>query len=350
MILETWKLAFPFATDSPFLFAVYHFDQYPPGNAKMGIDKAQLKGHNMGADFGHPSGWNMYHGSEVPGFPKHPHRGFETITVTRRGIIDHTDSLGYGGRFGYGDTHWMTAGSGCSHAEMFPLLKSDGPNVNEFFQIWINLPRRTKMAPPSFKMLWSEDLAPRLLTDAGTGATSELNLVAGKLPGFAAPPDPPPDSYASEAGSDVIVLTVKLSAKASWTLPAYEGSGGLNGLHRNLYFYSGGACVIDGTRFDEGRRVKVDPGAAVTLTATVAGPAEVLVLQGRDIGEPVVQQGPFVGNSQADIEKAFADYRRDEFGQRWPWDSEAHAFPRDKPRFAKYADGRVEERPMPRGE
>lgn len=77
----------------------------------------------------------MYHGEEVPGFPKHPHRGFETITITRQGLVDHTDSLGNGGRFGYGDVQWMTAGEGISHAEMFPLLNQSGPNVLELFQV-----------------------------------------------------------------------------------------------------------------------------------------------------------------------------------------------------------------------
>ena len=74
-ILSTAGLGFPFETDSPFLFAVYHKDLYPPGNAEMGVDASLLRGHRIGADFGHPSGFNMYHGSEgLPGFPKHPHR------------------------------------------------------------------------------------------------------------------------------------------------------------------------------------------------------------------------------------------------------------------------------------
>ena len=88
-ILSVDPLSFPFATDSPFLFGVHHDDRYPKGNAKMGPD-ASLRGHSIGADFGNPAGWSMYHGEGgVPGFPQHPHRGFETITVTVRGFIDH---------------------------------------------------------------------------------------------------------------------------------------------------------------------------------------------------------------------------------------------------------------------
>ena len=94
VILNTARLSFPFDCESPFLFAVYHLDKYPPGGENMGPDKKLLRGHNIGADFGNPAGWSMYHGTEgVPGFPKHPHRGFETITVTRQGLVDHTDSL-----------------------------------------------------------------------------------------------------------------------------------------------------------------------------------------------------------------------------------------------------------------
>ena len=135
----------PMPTDSPFLFAVHHLDTYPAGNAKM-APAASLRGHNIGADFGHADGWSMYHGEVIPGFPKHPHRGFETITVARQGYVDHTDSLGNGGRFGGGDVQWMTAGEGISHAEMFPLLSESSTNVFDLFQIWLNLPKRSKMA------------------------------------------------------------------------------------------------------------------------------------------------------------------------------------------------------------
>ena len=341
-IISASRLGFPFATDSPFLFAVYHFDKYPAGNEKMAVDSKLLRGRNIGADFGNPSGWSMYHGEEgVPGFPKHPHRGFETITFTRRGVIDHTDSLGNGGRFGYGDVQWMTAGEGISHAEMFPLLNRSGTNELELFQIWINLPKASKMAKPSFKMLWSEEL-PSQCTDG-----AEVALIAGSLPGMATPPEPPPDSYAAaKNGADVLVAAVKLEAGAKWTLPAYSGSN--SNMHRNLYFYSGRTVLINGKKLTDNAKVKVEPGVAMVLEAEASGPAEILILQGRDIGEPVVQHGPFVGNTQTDIMQAFRDYQSTGFGG-WPWESSSLAFPRDRPRFAKYADGTLIERPMPPG-
>ena len=99
-------------------------------------------------DFAGTDGWRMYHGSTVPGFPQHPHRGFETVTFVRQGFIDHSDSLGATARFGRGDVQWLTAGKGIVHCEMFPLLDRDGPNPCELFQIWLNLPAADKMVEP----------------------------------------------------------------------------------------------------------------------------------------------------------------------------------------------------------
>jgi redox-sensitive bicupin YhaK (pirin superfamily) len=81
----------------------------------------------------------MYHGDRIPGFPQHPHRGFETVTATMEGIIDHSDSCGNAGRYGQGDLQWMTAGRGVVHGEMFPLVKQDAPNPTRFFQVTMKL-------------------------------------------------------------------------------------------------------------------------------------------------------------------------------------------------------------------
>jgi hypothetical protein len=116
-VLELVKLgAPPWKTFDPFLFCVHHKDDYPAGNAELGPGAA-LVGRNIGEDFANKDGWNMYHGDVVPGFPRHPHRGFETVTVTRRGFVDHSDSLGATARYGEGDVQWMTAGSGIVHAQ-----------------------------------------------------------------------------------------------------------------------------------------------------------------------------------------------------------------------------------------
>ena len=120
---------------------------------------------------------------------------------------------------------------------------------------------------------------------------------------------------------------------------------GARPLHRNLYFHAGEQLSVGGKLLKTHAKVKVSPEAALELRAA-AGPAEVLLLQGRDIGEPTVQHGPFVGNTQQDIMRAFQDYQATGFGG-WPWESDALSFARDRPRFAQYAGGRLEERPLP---
>src|SRR5205085_1996887 len=98
-ILAVKPLGFPWETADPFLFCAYHDDAYPKGNGKLG-PAVSLAGRDIGQDFSRKDGWSMYHGDSVPGFPAHPHRGFETVTIVRKGLIDHSDSLGATARFG----------------------------------------------------------------------------------------------------------------------------------------------------------------------------------------------------------------------------------------------------------
>lgn len=163
-ILSTQALpvAGPYPTADPFLFCVYHKDHYPRGNGKM---EAPIRGD--GSDFNPSAPFRMYHGDRIPGFPQHPHRGFETITATIEGLVDHADSVGNAGRYGKGDVQWMTAGAGVVHSEMFPLLEDEKDNPTRFFQIWLNLPAKSKMVDPSFAMFW----APTVPTFETTHAT-----------------------------------------------------------------------------------------------------------------------------------------------------------------------------------
>src|SRR5215217_5707098 len=195
-VIEIFPLgAPPWPTVDPFLFCVHHHDAYPAGTEDLGPDPALLTGRDIGMDFAGQDGWNMYHGDVVPGFPGHPHRGFETVTYVRQGLIDHSDSLGAVARFGRGDTQWVTAGGGLVHSEMFPLLESDRPNPLELFQIWLNLPAEDKLVDGYFTMIGDED-TPRVQVDGG-----EITVVAGALDG-ASPPAPPPNSWASRPEAD----------------------------------------------------------------------------------------------------------------------------------------------------
>jgi redox-sensitive bicupin YhaK (pirin superfamily) len=296
---------------------------------------ASLAGRNIGSDFAGKDGWRMYHGDVVPGFPQHPHRGFETVTIVRRGLIDHSDSLGATARFGNGDVQWLTAGGGIVHSEMFPLLEREAPNPTELFQIWLNLPRADKMARPHFSMLWRETIPTHVAVD-GEGRRTEVTVIAGNIVDAVAPP-PPPKSWAARPDSDVVIASIRLAPGARWTLPAARA-----GTNRMLYFFRGDGMTIGGHALRSGVGVHLRAEAEVALIGGQES-CELLLLQGRPIAEPVIAHGPFVMNSPAEIQQAFLDYQRTRFGG-WPWRSNGPVHPREAGRFAKHADGKVEHR------
>lgn len=331
-VLKVKPLGFQWETADPFLFCVHHDDRFPRGNDSLGPD-ASLEGRHIGQDFIIKDGWRMYHGETVPGFPYHPHRGFETITVVRKGMVDHADSLGAAGRYGDGDVQWMTAGGGVQHSEMFPLLRKDAANPMELFQIWLNLPRKSKMVKPHFAMMWRESIPHHHHTDAN-GRKTEVEVLVGSLLDKSAP-TPPPDSWANDPQNHVAIWNIRLEANAKWTVPK-----GAEGINRTLYVYQGDELKVAGKTIPGYHSVEVVPEQELVLN-NGKGEARVLVLQGRPIGEPVVQHGPFVMNTRAEIQQAFNDYQRTHFGG-WPWDSRDPTHGRDRGRFARHADGREE--------
>lgn len=332
IILGLEQMGFPWQTADPFLFCVHHLDHYPEGNDGMGPD-ASLEGRRLGMDFEGKDGWRMYHGSEVPGFPQHPHRGFETITVARQGFIDHADSLGATARFGQGDVQWMTAGAGVVHSEAFPLLDREAPNTTELFQIWLNLPAEDKLVDPYFTMFWSENIPEKTFRDAEERAT-DVRVIAGPLDGMT-PPSPPPDSWASRDGASVQIWSIQMEPGASWTVPA-----GTAGTNRHLYFFAGDDLTVAGQTIDSGTAIRVRPDADVPVR-NGSESSEILLLQGRPINEPVAQRGPFVMNYPGEIRQAMLDFQRTRFGG-WPWDDDEPVHPRDRGRFAVHVDGREE--------
>ena len=332
-ILNVRPLGFPWETDDPFLFCVHHDDAYPEGNEDLG-PAASLAGRQIGQDFEGKDGWRMYHGEVVPGFPQHPHRGFETVTIARRGIIDHSDSLGATARFGQGDAQWMTAGRGIVHSEMFPLLDRTKKNPLELFQIWLNLPSVDKFVAPHFAMLWNH-LVPRHTSHDPEGRETETTVFAGAIADAIAP-SPPPSSWAARADTHVAIWTIKMAPGARWALPA-----GPPGLNRTLYFFRGKEVRIGARSFSSHAAVRVRSDADLALENGLEE-TELLLLQGRPIGERVAQHGPFVMNSPEEIRQAIADYQRTQFGG-WTWPSNGPVHARDRGRFARHADGRVEQ-------
>lgn len=326
-------LGFQWETADPFLFCVHHEDNFPAGNDKMGPDANYFKGRHMGDDFIIKDGFRMYHGKTVPGFPGHPHRGFETITVVRKGIVDHADSLGAAGRYGNGDVQWMTAGKGVQHSEMFPLIHQDKENTMELFQIWLNLPKKHKMVDPHFKMFWKETIPNYIHKDAN-GKQTTVEVIAGELEKHKAP-TPPPNSWAADKTNEVAVWNIKMQEGASWQLP--KASAGIN---RTIYFYEGDVLTVAGNEVKKYHAIELQANADVLLTAK-SGNASILMLQGKPISEPVMQYGPFVMNTKEEINQAFEDYHKTQFGG-WPWPKYDQVHPREKSRFAKHADGREE--------
>lgn len=329
-----FTLDFQWQTLNPFLFCVHHLDHYPEafaleGPRAFGPPPDELVGRHIGQDFQPRDGWRMYHGRTVPGFPAHPHRGFETITIVRRGYVDHADSMGAAGRYGEGDVQWMTAGAGVQHSEMFPLLKEDHPNTVELFQIWLNLPRARKFAKPHFTMLWNEQL-PRWNTPDGLAS---LTIICGSPEGVATPPAPPPDSWASDPASATRIWLIKIQKGGSVTLPKDP-----DGTFRTIYVFGENSVSVSGAEAIGPKRGQTyHASSELSLTAS-QGDTEVLLLQSRPIEETVVQYGPFVMNSQAEIRQAISDYQQTQFGG-WTWEREDMVHGPEIERFALDPEG-----------
>jgi redox-sensitive bicupin YhaK (pirin superfamily) len=314
------------------LFCVHHLDNYPKGNENLGPD-ASLSGRNLGQDFTVKDGWRMYHGRTVPGFPMHPHRGFETVTVVLKGMVDHSDSHGAAGRYGDGDVQWMTAGKGLQHAEMFPLVNQNADNPLHLFQIWLNLPRAKKFVEPHYKMLWVDEI-PKITSSDAQDRSTEITLIAGKMEDIRAP-EPAPDSWAALSENEVAIWVIKMSAGAHWILPP-----AMQLLNRTLYFYEGSSILLSGSDISSNMSIDLLADQEIKIE-NGSDEAHFLLLQGRPIAEPVVRYGPFVMNSQSEIQQAYMDYQKTQFGG-WPWNRNDPVHPRTKGRFAKYANGEEE--------
>jgi redox-sensitive bicupin YhaK (pirin superfamily) len=182
-------------------------------------------------------------------------------------------------------------------------------------------------------MLWAEDI-PVVSKKDKNGNITAVTLIAGKMDDVSAP-SPAPDSWANESKNEVAIWLIKMDPNAEWTIPSASLE-----VNRSLYFYRGSKINISGITIDNYHSVDLLAEQPVIIENGNAE-AYLLLLQGKPINESVVQHGPFVMNSAAEIQDAFNDYRKTQFGG-WPWSRYDNVHPREKGRFAKYSDGREE--------
>ena len=226
----------------------------------------------------------------IAGFPDHPHRGFETVTVMLEGRMRHADSAGHAGTIEAGDVQWMTAGRGIVHSEMPEI--ADGRLRG--FQLWVNLPARDKMVAPRYQEVAAADI-PAAVFDGG-----RARVIAGRFDDVAGP---------VETGRPVRLLDVTLApagvlsvdAAAGRNALAYVAAGAVAGVGRD------GGLVVRRRPYRDLRRRHGD-----TLTAGGAG-AQVLYAEGAPLDEPVARHGPFVMNTRAELMQAFEDFRAGRF-------------------------------------
>lgn len=328
-IIKVSKFNFRENPEDPYLARMHHLDFYPHGNGNMGVPKELLKDRNLGEDFDFSKDWKMYYGKEVPGFPAHPHRGFETVTIVLQGFVDHADSAGQSGKYGAGDVQWMTAGKGMQHSEMFPLVHDNQNNTMELFQVWLNLPPKDKFVEPSYKMLWNEKI-PKVVVENEQNQKAIINVIAGCIKDTKSL-EPNPDSWANKRENHVGIYTVSMQPGSSFTLPKVSST-----LNRNLYFYRGENIRIDDQEVSNKSSLKLVGDESITIKNGTKE-SNLLILEGEPINEPVVNYGPFVMNTIEEIQQAYRDYQKTQFGG-WPWDVNYHVTPIDVGRFAKHEE------------
>ena len=228
-------------------------------------------------------------GAYIGGFPDHPHRGFETVTYMLAGLMRHFDNKGNSGLLEPGGAQWMTAGRGLVHSEM--PEQSDG--LMRGFQIWINLPAAEKMVAPRYQD-YRPDQIPATTLESGV----TLKVVAGTAGGLSGP--------VNGVSRQPLLVDVTLPAGTSWR-NAVDAEATV------LAHVFQGSAHIGGRDLGTTQMALMGEGDEIEVTAGPDG-ARILILAARPIGEPVARAGPFVMNTRAEIEQAFADYQAGLFG------------------------------------
>lgn len=229
------------------------------------------------------------------GVGQHPHRGFETVTIVYQGELEHRDSTGSGGRIGPGDVQWMTAGSGILHEEFHSGTFTRNGGTLEMVQLWVNLPARDKMASPRYQTVLDRDI-PSVPLPGGAG---RVRVIAGSFEDSAGP---------AQTFTPLDVWDLQLNQGGVAELSVTEGR------TFALVVLRGTVMVNGQTIAREAQMVMLDhAGSAVTIEAN--NDAMILVLSGEPIEEPIVGYGPFVMNTEEEIQQAIDDFKSGRFGQ-----------------------------------
>jgi redox-sensitive bicupin YhaK (pirin superfamily) len=241
-----------------------------------------------------------YAPGEAVGAPDHPHRGFETVTYMLAGEFEHRDSAGHAGSLRPGDVQWMTAGRGVVHSEMpSSRILREGGRVHGF-QIWVNLPARLKMTQPRYQELAGSGIPESVTADG----LARVRVIAGKALGAAARID---------THTPIVCL--------HWTLqPGAQVEQALWPDHNGLVYVFAGELRSNGIRIADGQMGVLGAGDTVELAASAGNTVDtqVLLLGGVPLNEPVVQHGPFVMNTAAEIAAAISDYHSGKMGTIGP--------------------------------
>jgi redox-sensitive bicupin YhaK (pirin superfamily) len=237
-----------------------------------------------------------YRPGEAVGAPDHPHRGFETVTYMLAGEFEHRDSAGHAGRLHPGDVQWMTAGRGVVHSEMpSARIMEEGGRVHGF-QIWVNLPSRLKMTVPRYQEVAASDIPEASSADG----LARVRVIAGEALGVSARID---------THTPIVYQHWTLQPGASIDQPLAADCNAL------LYVFSG-ELISAGEPLADGEMGVLGEGDSVNLSvpASAAAAAQLLLLGGVPLGEPVVQHGPFVMNTRQEIDQAIQDYQQGRMG------------------------------------
>ncbi|HVF76081.1 MAG TPA: pirin family protein [Acidimicrobiales bacterium] len=235
-----------------------------------------------------------------PGEPRgtswHPHRGFETVTYMLDGVMQHQDSHGGGGVIADGATQWMTAGGGILHIETPPEELVVKGGLFHGVQLWVNLPAKDKLAAPRYQSLDSGDVV--LLSSSDGGAL--VRLIAGDLGDHRGP---------GATHTPITVVHASVAAGARLTLPWRRDFNAL------AYLLEGsGTAGVEQRPVHSGQLAVFGAGDSLTVTGTGPRGAEVFLLGGRPLREPIAAYGPFVMNTRAELIQAVEDFQSGRFG------------------------------------